>query len=145
MWGVPRSPPSSHSLHVPRLRHRQSANRGKEEELGARSGRDPRSRDRSTACLPGDQAPQDPEASLCLLLHPGGVGVSCLHPHLCEACVQSFGSLILSGSPSKLCDVGQVIESLAWLTHVNAAGRSHCSEGSDDPRDRLLQMGQSEG
>lgn len=74
-----------------------------------------------------------------------GVGVSCLHPHLCEACVQSFGSLILSGSPSKLCDVGQVIEFLSWLTPVNAAGRSHCSEGSDDPRDRLLQMGRSEG
>lgn len=51
----------------------------------------------------------------------------------------------LVGIPKVNFDVGQVIESLTWLTHVNAAGRFHCSEGSDDPRDRLLQMGWSEG
>lgn len=62
--GVPRGPPSPYSLRVPRLRHRLRANRGKEEELGARSGRDSRSCDRSPAYLPGDQAPQEPEASL---------------------------------------------------------------------------------
>lgn len=60
---------SPHSLHVPRLRYELSVNRGKGRGVSARFGRDPRSRDRSTACLPRDQAPQEPEASLCLLLH----------------------------------------------------------------------------
>lgn len=60
----------------------------------------------------------------------GGVGVSCLHPHLYEACVQFWKLALVGGPQVNFVMLGQVIESLTWLTQVDAAGRSHCSEGS---------------
>lgn len=81
-----------------------------------------------------------PKASLSLLLHRTVELELAVYLFTCarQLCGELWKPVLICVPKLKLCDVGQVIESLACLPHVNAAGRSHCPRGSDSPGDPLL-------
>lgn len=106
-WGPPWwvgwvGSPGARRPHLPKQRHRLSAKREKEEEPrcpGQEGTRVPVTG--PPPASPTTRLSEGPEASSSLPLHPNtGVGVGCLCPHLCEACVPSFGSLLVPGAPS---------------------------------------------